>query len=79
MRRVHGGDRFWWLSTGLLGVVGVLVLLLSPMGWAFGSLFAWDGRILRGTLDSTQGLDSRSVFGRMFGVGRTPSKTIFLV
>jgi hypothetical protein len=33
MRRAFGGGRSWWLSMGLLGVVGVLVTLLSLMGW----------------------------------------------
>jgi hypothetical protein len=79
IRRVLGGDRFWWLSMGLLRVVGTLVVLLSPMGRGFGSLFAWGGIILKGTLDLTQGLDPRPVFGRMFGMGKALSKTRFLV
>jgi hypothetical protein len=40
MRRVLGGDRSWWLSTNPLGAVGAHVILLSLMGWGFGSLFA---------------------------------------
>jgi hypothetical protein len=63
---------------GLFGVVGALVILLSHMGWGFGNLYVWDGLTLRGTLDLTQGLVLRSVFERMFGVGRALSKTYFL-
>jgi hypothetical protein len=39
MRRMLDGERSWWLSMGLLGVVGTLVLFLSHMGWGFGSIF----------------------------------------
>jgi hypothetical protein len=79
MRRMLGGDQFWWLSIGLSGEVGALVILLRLMGWGFESLFVWGGKILRGTLDLTLGLAPGSVFGRMFGVGRVLSKTLFLV
>jgi hypothetical protein len=46
MRRKFDRDRFWWLSMGLLGEVGTLVILLWLMGWGFGSLFVWGGEIL---------------------------------
>jgi hypothetical protein len=72
------GDRFWWLSMGLFGEVGALVILLRLMGWDFGSLFVWGGEILRGTLDLTLGLAPRLVFERMFDVGRALLKTLFL-
>jgi hypothetical protein len=48
------------------------------MGWGFGSLFVWGGEILRGILDLTLGLAPRSIFGRIFGVGRALSKTLIL-
>jgi hypothetical protein len=64
---------------GLFGVVGALVILLSRMGWGFGNLYVWGGLTLRGTLDLTQGLILRSIFGRIFGVERALSKTCFLV
>jgi hypothetical protein len=79
MRRMLGEDRFWRLSMGLPGEVGALVILLRPMGWGFGSLFVWGGIISRGILGLTLGLARRLVFGRMYGVGRFPSKTLFLV
>jgi hypothetical protein len=78
IRKVFGEDRFWWLSMGLLGVVGALVILLSPMGWGFGSLFAWGGIILRGTSDLTQGLDPRSVFWEDVWYGESSLKDLFL-
>jgi hypothetical protein len=43
MRMRLGGDRFWWLSMGLHGMDGILVLLLSHMGWGFGSIYVWVG------------------------------------
>jgi hypothetical protein len=79
MRWMLGGERSWWLSMGLLGVVGALVLFLSHMRWGFGSIFVWGGKTSNVTLDLTQGLDPRSVFGRIFGVGSVLSKTRFLV
>jgi hypothetical protein len=63
----------------LLEVIGALVILLSLMGWGFGSLFVWGGDLFSGTLDLTQGPAPRSIFGRMFGVGRALSKIRFLV
>jgi hypothetical protein len=47
MRRMLGGDWFWWLSIGLSGEVGALVILLRLMGWGFGSLFVWGGKVGR--------------------------------
>jgi hypothetical protein len=79
MRRMLGGERSWWLSMGLLGVVGTPVLFLSLMGWGFGSIFVWGGKTSNATLDLIQGFETRSVFGRMFGVGIVLSKTSFLV
>ena len=79
MRIGLGGDRFWWLSMGFLGVDGDLVLLLSYMGWGFGSIYVWGGVISRDILDLTKGLALRSVFGRTFSVGRILSKIHFLV
>jgi hypothetical protein len=54
------------------------VILLRLMGWGFGSSFVWGGEILGGTSDLTLGMAPRSVFGRIFGVERTLSKTLFL-
>jgi hypothetical protein len=48
-----GGDWFWWLSMGLLGVDGDLVILLSHIGWGFGSIYVWGGVISRDILDLT--------------------------
>jgi hypothetical protein len=46
MRRALGGDRFWWLSMGLLGVVGTLVILPSRMGWSnFKRHFRFDPKV----------------------------------
>jgi hypothetical protein len=55
MRMGLGGDRFWWLSMGVLRVDGDLVILLSHMGWGFGSIYAWGGVILSDISDLTQG------------------------
>ena len=79
MRRMLGGERSWWLSMGLLGVVGTPMLFLSLMGWGFGSIFVWGDETSKAILDLIQGLVPRSVFGRMFGVGSVLLKISFLV
>jgi hypothetical protein len=45
MKRTLGRDRFWCLSMSLFRVVGALVILLSHIGWGFGSLFVWGDEI----------------------------------
>jgi hypothetical protein len=77
MRRVLGGDRFWWLSMGLLGVVGTLVIFLSLMGW-FGSSFAWGGVIFSGILDLTRGVGSKISFWEDVWCGESSLKDTFL-
>jgi hypothetical protein len=64
---------------GLPRVVGALVILLSHMGWGFGSIFVWGDETSNATLDLTQGLGPKLISERMFGVGSVLSKTCFLV
>jgi hypothetical protein len=79
MRMGLDRDRFWWLSMGILGMEDVLVILLSHIGWGFGSTYVWGGVISSDISDLTMGLALRSVFGRMFGIGRVLSKRYFMV
>jgi hypothetical protein len=79
MRMGLGEDRFWWLSMGLIGMDGVPVILLSHMGWGFGSIYVWGGATSSDIPDLTQGLALKSVFGGMYGVGRVLLKIHFLV
>jgi hypothetical protein len=38
------------------------------MGWVYGNLFVWVGRILGGSLSMIPGKARKFTFGRMFGV-----------
>ena len=55
------------------------VLLLVPMGWACGNLFAWDGRILGGMSSLIRVTTLRFAFGMTFGVGIELLKRLFQV
>jgi hypothetical protein len=74
-------ERAWWrtvlVSMGLHGMAGVLVILLSHMGWGFGSIFVWGGTSSSVISDLTQGVGSRISFWKDVWCGESSLKDIF--
>jgi predicted membrane protein len=79
MRRELGGDQLWWPNMDRFGEDGAQVLFPVHMGWAYGNLFAWGGRILGIMSSLIRVWALGSAFGMMFGVGIELLKRLFQV